>query len=409
MIDWLSLTLDLENYDNNLKPILAQLEDLKVEAIEIRNRNIKSLQHKSKEAESYNQSEGPSNKAIAKIGGELFEVKPTGTASYAYILQNDLMELRFAMARSRNENTYPIYVHFKSEFLWHSGPEYCWAWFSEWVTDNFAAITNNKINRVDLCCHTDKFLDLSPDLFKGHYIGDKVYRTNRILSGIEFGSRRTQTMHARIYNKSLEIRNSGKEWFRKIWNDHNLNCENVWNVEFEFNRNFFRSLSLDSGKKVETCEDLFNSLKPLWEYSTSGWLVMILDDSSRRERATIDPIWLEIQEAFSIFKGSGMVSRATQKDFKLENLIRTGFGYLTSYAALRGDFKANIAMQHMIIDGLRHLSSKQKSFKEAVEEKRSTMNLSLQRRVDKRWQGEVFHVEEYMTPFFESNKRLEQK
>ena len=249
MIDWLSVTVDIEEYDKCLSFLLPKLEILKERATVIRSQQL-------------------SEKVLINIGGDTFEVKPTGTASYAYILHNDLLEVRFAKVRSRSIETYPIYVHFKSEFLWLNGPENCWLWFLHWIENNLGSVYSNKVNRVDLCCHVDSIGELNPELFRGRYCDDNVRRSNREISGIDFGSRKSGNIFARIYNKTLEIKKSRKSWFNDIWEENKLNSGNITNIEFELNRNFFRNALIGECGKIDSCEQLFDNLKSLWKYCT---------------------------------------------------------------------------------------------------------------------------------------------
>lgn len=356
MIDWLSATVDLEDYNENLEKVLNQLEMLKIKAIDNRTLSL-------------------NDKVLFEIGQRTFEVKAAGTSTYAYLLHNNLMELRLAKVRSNNKRTYPIYVHFKSEFLWFNGPENCWYWFENWINEYFAPIITNKINRVDLCCHTDKFPKLSLDAFKGKYNDDDLIRNLRQNSTLTFGSRKSHGIIARIYDKSKEIEKSRKQWFRDIWIKNNMNFERIINIEFELNRNFLKDLVIDTDN-IETVEDLFNNLKPIWKYCTSNWLVMIPKNTNRVERAPVKPIWKKVQKAFNSHSGEGMVSRNKQKQWKLENLLPSAFGYIISISACLG-IKEIDSLQNYLSKTLKNLSKKKgKDFNELVTEKMKLMGIN---------------------------------
>ena len=211
MIDWLSVTIDIENYEERLHKIIDDLEYYK--KIASKNRN----EHKN-------------DKITYKIGEEIFEVYPNGAPSYAYILRNNQMELKLAKYRSRNENNYPVYIHFSSTFLWEIGPENAWYWFVNWVEQNMGKVKKDKLNRVDLCCHSDsiRFRREDEERFKGRYRNERASRSNREFTGFEFGSRGSKAIVVRIYNKSKEVTDKkNKLWFKYIWRDRGLNPEEV--------------------------------------------------------------------------------------------------------------------------------------------------------------------------------------
>ncbi len=293
---------------------------------------------------------------------------PNGSASYAFLLHNDLMELRLAKVRSRNKETYPIFVHFKSELLWSIGPENCWAWFHEWVTSNFEQIISNKVNRVDLCCHTYKAIKLDPEYYRGFFSDHSLVGSNRENTGIYFGSRKTRTVYARIYNKSKEIKRSRKNWFKSIWQRYGLNEENVYNVEFELNRRFIRTL-LGQGRNISSCEDLFKNIKSIWEYCTEKWLVMLEEKVKRSDRARIHNVWKEIQSSFANYSGDGMVSRQAQKKCRKEILLPLALGYITSFAAYLGEKNMGTVLSILKSEGQWNLHKRGKDFGEIVDKK----------------------------------------
>lgn len=348
MIDWLSFTIDIQDYQKVCEELLTLLEIHKTEAQELRAKNS-------------------SDKVTIQIGQETFEVLPNGHANYAYILHNKFLEVRFAKYRSRQPESYPIFVHFKSEFLWCVGPENAWDWFCFWTEYHFGKMASNKINRADLCCHCDDISFVSDDIenFKGRYAKSQIYLTERELTGIEFGSRNSGTVFARIYNKSLEVvQTKTKTWFYDIWQKREFNPDKVWNIEFELKREFFKQ----SG--IENVNDFFERLQDLWRYCTVKWLNMIYPNNSRSERCPITMEWLLLQDAFNVFKSTNLISRHHQAQAEKQALVPSAMGYITAYGALCGINDPELAAESLISEGLKFLSNKNTSFGDVVNQKR---------------------------------------
>lgn len=369
MIDWLSVTIDIKGYPTKesrnqkwndslgqfiettenpqMLLLIDQLDELKQQAITYRS--------------EYNQE-----KVCIDIGGMKFEVKANGSNGYAYILHNHLLEIRIAKYRSPNENNYPIFIHLKADLLWEKGPQQAWTWLTTWIKNNFGEITADKLNRVDLCCHTDKIALNTEHIerFKGRYTTYTIHMAGKECTGFEFGSRKTGTIKARIYNKTKEvIEKKTKLWFFDIWAKNNLNPNNVWNIEFELHRTFFKEI------EIESCQELFKNLKPIWKYLTCNWLVMIDLTDPRPDRCQTNQEWKELQESFNRFQGKGQITRKKQADCQIETLIASGMGYISSYSALTGLINPEEAVKSLLDYGLQKLRRRGKDFSSIVKTK----------------------------------------
>ena len=159
----------------------------------------------------------------------------------------------------------------------------------------------NKVSRVDLCMHTSDidFITNYENLYKGRYKKDSVNvlnYTNKEINSITFGTRKGKKIYCRIYNKTLEIKETKqKSWFKEIWENNGLDINSVWNLEFELKSEFLREF------KIKTVEDLENSLQDIWKYCTEKWLVKINRDNVRTERCSINEKWLDVQKAYDNF------------------------------------------------------------------------------------------------------------
>ena len=162
-----------------------------------------------------------------------FEVLPNGSRHHAYILHNDLYEIKLAMYRSSSGDSYPIFIKIKSVCLWSKGYIKAWEEIKTFIEKSIGEILDNKVSRIDICCHTDELDLISSDIdnFSGKFRSDEIYRSDRRLSGFTFRSGKNKKAFCRIYNKTLEIEQKRqKTWFYAIWKNHNMKNSDVWNV-----------------------------------------------------------------------------------------------------------------------------------------------------------------------------------
>jgi hypothetical protein len=69
---------------------------------------------------------------------------------------------------------------------------------------------------------------------------------------------------ARIYDKTLEISKSGKDWLYDLWGIGR--DVRVWRVEFQLRREALKEFA------IETLDDLINRMQGLWNYCVNDWL-----------------------------------------------------------------------------------------------------------------------------------------
>ena len=231
MIDWLSFSVDIENYEELIEINIQKLQDAKDYAKEI---SVNKL----------------SEKSIIQIGSMNFNVMPNGTQGYAFILNNDEYQIKIAQFRSKKRDYYPIMIIIHSQALWSFGPEEAYRQIANWIEKEIGVIIANKVSRVDLCCHTDLIKDNLIEIgrFKGLFKIDEVHinHENRKTSAINYGSRKS-SIYCRIYDKKLEISKTRKKlWFYLIWQKYGYVDKAVWNIEFELKRDFFLDHNLES-------------------------------------------------------------------------------------------------------------------------------------------------------------------
>lgn len=289
---------------------------------------------------------------------------------YLYILQNNGYEIKIAQTRSKLQAFYPIQVRISSEYLWTYGLTACWSIIYNWITETFGNIIDNKVYRIDLCCHVSD-IDFITDYetsYKGHYKKTQIFTTGRTVNCLKFGSRNSKNIYCRIYNKSLEIREKNhKCWFNDIWASYDLNINNVWNIEFEIKSDFLRRFN------INTIQDAYNHLCDLWEYCTKEFVIKIDPTNSKVERCPINSDWLEIQNAYADFISTGLIERDKQIQLDTKALIPNLVGCITSYSARKGCKNVSNVFNSIYKDMNRYLEQKNTNFENEVNFKTSLL------------------------------------
>jgi hypothetical protein len=348
-VDTIVFGVHFEYYDMMIDEKIDTLENLKQYA-----KNLDSEQ--SKDISTY------------KGNGKTFEVLGNGKRGYAYILHNDDYELNIAKGLSRNAVFSPVMVRIKSEKLWRDGLEKSYKEIIAWLHLEIADVLEEKISRIDLCCHTDIFkIDYEDiNLFKGRYYNDNIYRFRRKISGMYFGSGSTNRIYCRIYNKSLEVEQKNKKkWFYDIWKSNEGYCSKVWNIEFQLKREFLKEY------KINTIEDIIKYMGNVWDYLTKSWLVKVMDDRSRIENCSTDKRWEMIQNAFDEYdRNKGFIKKEKQLNKDADVLIPSILGNLTTFAAKAGKEEIINTMQSIIRSSDKYFKNKDTSFQKVVEGKK---------------------------------------
>lgn len=349
-IDTVYVLIDINNYEKKCNKILQVLEKEKEEAkLELLN--------------------NANSKHLITINDMPFEILSNGTKGYAYILHNSGYEVKIAQFKSKIESFMPIQIRISSEYLWSEGLSVAWSNILNWIELTFGNTEENKVSRVDLCMHTSDidFITNYENLYKGRFKKDSVNvlnYTNKSINSITFGTRKGKKIYCRIYNKSLEIKETKqKSWFKEIWENHELDINNVWNLEFELKSEFLREF------KIKTVEDLEKSLQDIWKYCTEKWLVKINRDNVRTERCSINEKWLDVQKAYDSFNSVGLIKREKQLQMDADTLIPNIIGNITSYAARKNNTDMKNIFNDLYSKGKRYLQIKQTTFENETKNK----------------------------------------
>lgn len=166
----------------------------------------------------------------------------------------------------------------------------------------------------------------------------------------------------RIYDKVQELRTQSthkQPIFKEVWGMKTFDEKPVTRIEFQVRRAALREFS----PKVDTLDDLKNSLSSLWHYLTNEWCRLAMapvdTENKHQARAIIHPFWGQVQGV--VWSGDSEVVRKKIYPVKdLEKIRGQLVGLVQSVAAILkrepDDIEGIIAFgQGYIESGLRRL------------------------------------------------------
>lgn len=271
-----------------------------------------------------------------ELFGINFKVELSGTAFYGLRLTCNDFIIKFM--EKEMPNNPPVHVKFISGFLWSYGYKKAYDVFMMWF-DNFGVnISSNKLSRIDLCCDTDENPFIESDL-KGFVTRamsknleydkaepDQENHYGKRFSGFTIG--RGNPLLCRIYNKSIEISKSKKDWFKFIWVQNGWMANNdVWRIEYQMRRKVLKQFKAGSMERFIKMED------DIWLYLTEQWLVLRSHSDDNVTRWKTKRKWESIQKC-GIKYFAVPATREVIRKGSLKQLKDQAAGLMTSIAAL---------------------------------------------------------------------------
>lgn len=290
--------------------------------------NLEELKEKSSEG-NFGENEK------IKVSETLFEVKPFGNSlGYKYILSNDMFAVFVSDVEKNSEkfeNNYPfpnVFIQVRSKTLWGLGFYQTTKMINSLLNEMTINVYCYKINRIDLSVDYQGINYNSEDIddfvtkaryrsfqtvndynkkfkkrvegfinkFRSDGISDvdifiklldkyidkkKGFKIDNSI-GFQFGKK---NFVARIYDKTIEIRTSQKEWVKELWKKNNNYDEekNVYRLEFQIR-------DLKSFGVKEDIRKLLEGINSIWQYSME-WLSHRNNDKSRITRSKNKEYW----------------------------------------------------------------------------------------------------------------------
>ena len=268
----------------------------------------------SRLAEARSAAESGTEPSFCEIGGQEFDVAPYALGKYRY----RLVHRNGVVGVSPSEHLPPIRVQPRAEFLHGLGAKATVAWFRSSSLKPSAGAVLLTASRIDLHADWQGWVPGWEDRDRFVCRADALaMRGDRgELTGWEFGRRDTNTLCARIYDKTLEIERKGNDYWLDIWGQRYRPELPVIRVEFEIGRTGIREFG------INTPEEAIDGAGGLWMASTHDWLTYRTPTSDHtRSRWPIAEEWRCVQRA-TIAQGAQGLERMREGQ-RLANYVRS--------------------------------------------------------------------------------------
>lgn len=259
-----------------------------------------------------------------ELGGYPVRILKHSWQKYRYCVEHELARIGFTPSKALPA----VRVQLTSVAIHALGPETAVLWVRN-LLDAAGLDVRLQVSRLDL--HSDwqgLWVDAEE---RRHFVGyanrRALYEVDDELSGLNVGSR-GGALYARIYDKTREVEATGHDWWPELWGKRFDPEQPVLRVEFEFSRDGLRDFG------VNTPEDAFEQIGPLWAYATGAWLSLrIPTGDETRSRWPVDPRWQAVQGS-ALAGGALPASRikAGERAGSLRKLMAQLVGCLSSAA-----------------------------------------------------------------------------
>lgn len=289
------------------------------------------LEEKKKLAQSEDEKEQAS--ARITIDDHCFEVMDRGAKWYPFILVDNWY--RIQVSGSKRQKLPQVYVQVSSELLTCHGLDNSINELRKTVNMLLGKIEEETISR------TDVFIDFATNgeletIEKVSWI-TRAQKTHKYWNGDIFTGwtiGQGGDILARLYDKTVEIEKSRKDYLKEIWEKHGWDTfQRVWRLEFQLRRGLLGEM------KINTPQNLTEQINDMWKYCTHNWLrLAIKDNTLNRTRWMTNPLWEKIQAVrFNDGKFTGILRQVNKSRIPSDKtLFQNGMGYITAFAAREG-------------------------------------------------------------------------
>lgn len=290
-------------------------------------------------------------------------VKATGWGSYRFWLRCGDFDVFIGRGRSLPA----VYSRLASSFIHEVGPHCALAELKSFVPLVLQAEVAGA-----LCSRMDIYVDFQGWVPRPHDYGRFVTRSRRNTShvaihhdgrqftGFTFGR---DAIVARLYDKSAQMAQSGKDWMRTVWGDRLDSSRPVWRMEFQLRREVLAQCSLQEP------EDVLQKRQDLWTYATSWLSLRSPRPGERRTRWPVANAWVQLSRAALGAPRSSLVRQRIKKHDE-SVLVRGLAGYASSLAALSGVNDLDVTMLVSRRRVLEYMDATGRDFRELVRVKR---------------------------------------
>lgn len=280
-----------------------------------------------------------------EVAGVEWSVEPRSFGRYRYRLTHP----HGLVGITTSEHLPTFRVQPRAEFLHGVGPLNVLRYFEGFGEYLAGGPVQWTLSRLDLFCDVQGWQLEGDDRrrFVCRAQRRDLHEEGEAFTGFEFGRRTTQTVCARIYDKTLQVRTKGLDWWPDVWGSSFDRAKPVLRVEVEIGRQGL----VEYGINLPT--EGLERAPGVWASVTSDWLsyrVPTADDT--RSRWPVAAEWAQVQRAALRGEAVGFDRvRAGRRRGELRKLTPALIGYLARAASLAGtdDLPSTLgAVRHLV-------------------------------------------------------------
>jgi hypothetical protein len=264
-----------------------------------------------------------------ELGELTLGLAPHGWGKYRFCLDHEDGRIGFTASRRLPA----VRVQPRAEFLQSVGPEETVRHFDQLLRPFVEGMVLS-VARLDLFLDVEGIALCAADreAFVCRADDCTTYETGKVVTGFSFGSRRTQRISARLYDKTAEMTLKGTDWWEAVWGEGHTPGVPVWRIEFEIGRAALSSLELYRPDAV------LAAAPSLWRYCTTDWLTLRSPTGdANRSRWPLDTRWDVVQSA-TLAHGATELRfiREHKRASSIHRLMPALVGYLVAFAIWAG-------------------------------------------------------------------------
>ncbi|CAG1004284.1 hypothetical protein MTYP_03156 [Methylophilaceae bacterium] len=286
------------------------------------------------------------------VEGHLFEVKDKGSSVFPYVLEDGAYRIQLSRASKRLPMAY---VKLSSRYLTSVTPKeaesHLYAILSELGTITESA----HVSRLDLCADfvsNENMESWGREAWVTRGRNIAAYAVAEQFTGWTVGL--GGIIACRLYNKLLEIIESGRADMLPLWQAAGWQGGAIWRVEFQFRREVLAQHGL------VRLDNVLSNLNGLWSYASTEWLRLTVPnpDDQTRSRWPIHPLWGYLSSIDWETDG-GALSRSFKATRLPEDkrIFSLGVSSIASYMAKHGITDYGEGLDKYLFDLYGHLQT----------------------------------------------------
>lgn len=287
------------------------------------------------------------------VGGHIFEVKDKGSSVFPYVLEDGAFRIQL----SRASKQLPMaYVKLSSRYLSSVTPEQAETELRGILNEIGTLTDSAHVSRLDMFADfvsNENMESWGREAWVTRGKNIAAYAVAEQFTGWTVGL--GGIMACRLYNKLLEVAESGRDDMFPLWQAGGWNLgESIWRIEFQFRREVLGQHALVD------LDSVMANLNGLWSYATTEWLRLTIPnpDDQTRSRWPVHPLWCYLSSIDWETDGGALARSFTATRLPADKRIfALGASSIASYMAKHGITDYSEGLDRYLFDLYNHLQT----------------------------------------------------